>query len=419
MRSRPPSALSTVAQIAIVLVVFAIATVVLLGSTLFARHAASAIALPTATPEPIPSGYFKPSDDQWQSLTVVPVRTMSFGDVSDTDGTIAPADDLTTQIFSPFTGRVTAVYVTVGDHVRSGTPLFAGEGGEGAQALNDLATAQRTLDAAQVQLHVTEANRRRLLALGRVDGAARKDIEQSKADLATAYAAVKNDELAIALVRSRLRVLGEAAPAHAASASSAAPPPTNVIVRAPIDGVVMQRAVGVGQYLDSTANGASNALLTISGLSHVFLVANVTETQIARVHVGDPVAVTMLAFPGRVFDARVAFVAPMVDPTTHRIAVRAEVDNPDGSLRPGMFGSFSIATGAPTNAVGVPEDAVIFEGDSARVWVTGPNHSLALRYFTAGKTVNGMVEALRGLKSGDRVVTRGSVFIDRAAQGDD
>jgi cobalt-zinc-cadmium efflux system membrane fusion protein len=67
----------------------------------------------------------------------------------------------------------------------------------------------------------------------------------------------------------------------------------------------------------------------------------------------------------------------------------------------------------------VPEQAVIFEGDTARVWIVGANRTLALRYFTAGKTVDGMVEALRGLQSGDRVVTQGSVFIDRAAQGDD
>jgi len=403
----------------IVAAIFGIAVLAFIVSPVLTHRSPTAVA--QSTPEPIPSGYFKPTDDQWQSLTIAPLHEMAFGDVSSTDGTIAPADDTTTQIFAPFTGRVANVFVTVGDYVHKGTPLFSGEGGEYAQAVNDLATAQRSLAAAQVQLHVTEANRLRLLKLGRVDGAAVKDIEQSKADEATAVATVKNDETAIALVRSRLRVLGEGAGTQTAPSATSGNTalPTTVVIRAPIDGIVTQRAIGNGQYVDSAANGSSNPLLTISGLYRVFFVGNATETQIGSVHVGDPVTVTMLAFPDRVFDARVKFISPIVDPTTHRIAVRAEVDNPDGALKPGMYGTFKITTGAASNEVGVPEQAVIFEGDTARVWIVGPNRTLALRYFTAGKTVDGMVEALRGLEPGDRVVTRGSVFIDRAAQGDD
>jgi cobalt-zinc-cadmium efflux system membrane fusion protein len=309
------------------------------------------------------------------------------------------------------------VFVTVGDHVRKGTPLFSGEGNEYAQATNDFLAAQRSLDAAHVQLHVTAANRARLLKLGRVDGAARKDIDQSKADLAAATATVRNDETAVALVRSRFRVLDAGITSTGATASGALP--TSTVVRAPIDGIVTQRAIGAGEYLDSAANGAANPLITITSLTRVFFVANATEEQIGHIHLGDPLTVTLVAFPGRVFDARVKYIAPTVDPNTHRIAVRAEVDNAERSLRPGMFGTFTIATGAPSMALGVPEDAVIFEGDTARVWIVGPNRTLALRYFTAGKTVNGVVEARRGLAPGDRVVTRGSVFIDRAAQGDD
>jgi len=415
MRSRAPRNLTLVLQFALVAALFAIVLIIFLVSPIVLQRETPAVA--QSSPEPIPSGFFKPTADQWQSLTIAPVRSMAFGDVSDTDGTIAPADDTTVQIFSPFTGRVSDVFVTVGDHVRKGTPLFSGEGNEYAQATNDFLAAQRSLDAAQVQLHVTAANRARLLKLGRVDGAARKDIDQSKADLAAATPTVRNDETAVALVRSRIRVLDAGITSTGATASGALP--TSTVVRAPIDGIVTQRAIGAGEYLDSAANGASNPLITITSLTRVFFVANATEEQIGHIHLGDPLTVTLVAFPGRVFDARVKYIAPTVDPNTHRIAVRAEVDNAERSLRPGMFGTFTIATGAPSMALGVPEDAVIFEGDTARVWIVGPNRTLALRYFTAGKTVNGVVEARRGLAPGDRVVTRGSVFIDRAAQGDD
>jgi cobalt-zinc-cadmium efflux system membrane fusion protein len=191
------------------------------------------------------------------------------------------------------------------------------------------------------------------------------------------------------------------------------------VVRAPIGGTIVQRAVGPGQFVQSAANGASTALLTISDLSHVFFVAQVTEDQIARVRVGDPVTVRLDAFPGRTFDARVNFIAPAVDPNTHRVAVRARVENPDGELKAGMFGSFRIATGEPEDHLAVPEQAVIFEGDTARVWITGPHRSIALRYIKAGKTLDGTVEVLSGLRAGDRVITGGSVFIDREAQGGD
>jgi cobalt-zinc-cadmium efflux system membrane fusion protein len=229
---------------------------------------------------------------------------------------------------------------------------------------------------------------------------------------------VDNAEIAAKLARAHADVLG------AAAKQSPQPGPTGafatqVVVRAPIGGMVMQRAVGPGQFVESAASGGSNALLTISDLSHVFFVAQVTEDQIARIRIGDAVTVRMDAFPGRTFDARVNFIAPSVDPNTHRIAVRARVENPDVALKPGMFGSFRIYTGAAEDHLAVPEAAVIFEGDTARVWITGPHRSIALRYIKAGKTVDGTVEVLSGLRAGDRVITGGSVFIDREAQGGD
>jgi len=373
----------------------------------------------SATPAPVPSGYFKPTAEEWDELTIAPVREMPFPAVSETEGTIAPADDATTQVFSPYTGRVTAVYPTVGDTIVKGAPLFAIDGTEYAQAQNDIATAEQTLAAARVQLHVTTVNRQHLLALLKAGGAAAKDVAQSAADLSAAQVAVSNGETAVALVRSRLRVLGfsDAEIAHIAKSDPRTTLHTSIVVPAPITGIVTQRGVGVGQNVDSAANGASNALFTITDLSRVFLVAAVPETSIASVHVGDPVTVKMLAFPGRTFAANVTYIAPMVDATTHRIMVRAEVSNPEIALKPGMFGSMTIQTSDGERHPGVPEDAVIFEGDSARVWITGPNRTLALRAITVAPTVDGIVPVLAGVAAGDHVVTTGSIFIDRAASG--
>ena len=383
--------------------------------------AAETAASVPATP-PVPAGYFKPTDEDWENLTFTRVEPAPFPDVDETEGTIAPADDTTTQVFSPYTGRVTAVYPTVGDTVRAGEPLFAVEGAEYAQAQNDLSAAVETLRAARVQAQVTAVNRAHLLALERLGGAASKDVEQSAADLATTQTAVKNDEVAVGLVRSRLQQLGltgveidRLANAKAGSTTLG----SSVIVTAPIDGTITQRGVGVGQQVDSAANGSSDVLFTITDLSRVFFVADVSETSIANVHVGDPISVRLLAFPGRTFDARVKYIAPALDPVTHRIAVRAEIDSGDGDLKPGMFGEMRIAYARPAPKLSVPEEAVIFEDDTARVWITGPNKTLALRYVHAGKTVDGNVEVISGLQPGDHVVTSGAIFIDRALRGGD
>jgi cobalt-zinc-cadmium efflux system membrane fusion protein len=130
------------------------------------------------------------------------------------------------------------------------------------------------------------------------------------------------------------------------------------------------------------------------------------------------VEVRVLAYPGRIFKAKLAYVAPSVDPNTHRLPVRAEVENPDGALKPEMFARFSIITGDDTEAPAVPESAVVYEGETARVWVAGADKSLALRQIRVGRISEGKVEVVAGLAPGEQVVTSGSLFIDRAAKGD-
>jgi cobalt-zinc-cadmium efflux system membrane fusion protein len=80
-----------------------------------------------------------------------------------------------------------------------------------------------------------------------------------------------------------------------------------------------------------------------------------------------------------VFKAKLTYVAAAIDPNTHRLPVRAEVENPDGALKPEMFANFSIITGNAVTAPAVPEEAVIYEGQTARVWVAGKDKSLGLR----------------------------------------
>ena len=194
--------------------------------------------------------------------------------------------------------------------------------------------------------------------------------------------------------------------------SSRAPDPVTTVT-APIAGIVTDRQVGPGEYLQA---GASTPAYTIGDQSQVWLIADVREAAIASIAVGQRVEVRVLALPGRIFQAKVTAVGAGVDPVTRRVQVRAALANPDGKLKPQMFATFSIITSGATEAPAVPEGAVVREGDAAHVWVVSDDQALVSRSIRTGRSLEGMLEVLDGLKAGERVVTRGSLFIDRAAQ---
>jgi len=358
---------------------------------------------PAPPPPAPPPGTFVATDQQWATLKFVTVAAQGFRSQTQTDGKIATDDDRTTQVFSPYSGRVTRVLAKVGDTVSAGQPLFAVQASEFVQGQADLAGA-----LAQVKL--TEAADVRQHDLLQSNGAALKDVQQADSDLATAKAALE-------AVRGRLHILGESDAQITALEHGASGKGAETVVTAPISGVVTQRAVGAGQNIGSVTNGGANPAFVVSDIGTVWLVGNLREDDAPQAHVGQAIEVTVPALPGRVFSAKVDYVSPTVDPVTRRVAVRAQIANPGGVLKPEMFAAFTLITSDATDAVGVPEAAVIFEGDTARVWVAHDGHALELRQIKAGRTSGDMVEVVSGLQPGERVVTSGSLFIDRAAQG--
>jgi cobalt-zinc-cadmium efflux system membrane fusion protein len=361
---------------------------------------------------------FRPTAAQWADFAVQSVQSAPFQDRQETDGKIATNDDRTTPVFSPFTGRVTKVLVQAGQVVKKGEPLFAVQASEYVQAQNDLGSAKATLESAQVQLKAAEADENRLHELYKVDGASLKDWQAAQASLAAARAAHRSAEVALSAVQNRLRIYGQSDKEISALQSGATSHgiEPEAVVRAPVDGTVVLRQVEPGQFLSSAANGSANPVFSISDLSTVWMVANVREADAGRVRLGDEMNVRVLAFPGRTFQAKVTYIAPTVDPTTRRIAVRAEISNPDRILKPEMFADFAISVGPASSSLAVPENAVIYEGESAHVWLARPDHSLVLQQVRLGRSAEGLVEVIDGLRPGDRIATSSTLFIDRAVK---
>ena len=361
---------------------------------------------------------FQATAAQWRDFDVQPVRPMSFQDQQDTDGKIATNDDRTTPVFSPYTGRVTRVFVQAGAVVSKGQPLFAVQGSEFVQAQNDLGAAEAAEQSAQVQVKSAAADEARLHQLYQADGASLKDWQTSQTTLAAAQASLRSAQVSMSAVQNRLKIFGESdreigALAIGARARKLQP---EAVVAAPADGTVVARQVEPGQFVSGAASGTSTPVFSISDLSTVWLVANVREADAGKVRLGDQMNVRVLAYPDRVFHAKVTYIAPAVDPVTRRLAVRAEIANADRVLKPEMFANFGIDTGPASNALAVPEDAVIYEGQNAHVWLARPDHSLGSQQVRLGRSAGGLVEVLDGLRPGDRIATSGALFIDRAVK---
>ncbi len=362
------------------------------------------------------TGVFYPTPAQWATLTVEPVQQRVFQSEHVTEGKIAVDEDRSTPIFSPYAGRVIKLFVKPGDTVTVGQALFTVQAADMVQAQNDFISAATALNKARSAQNLAQIidKRQRLLYEGKA--VPLKEVQNARAALDAAENDVRSAEVALEATRNRLRILGKTDQEITDFQEKGTIDPATLIT-APIAGTIVQRKVGPGQYVGS---GSTDPVFIIGDLSTVWVVAFIRETEAPIVHVGQQIYFTVLAYPDRSFPATISYVAAALDPATRRLLVRATINNDAGLLKPEMFASVKILSGESDKAVAVPRDAIIYEGDAARVWVVRDKDSekaIELRRIKVGLTNGSMVEVLKGLAPGDRVVTKGSLFIDRVAAG--
>ena len=344
---------------------------------------------------------FRPTVAHWQTLAVEPVEPFKFRETVGTDAKIAINEDRTTPVFSPYTGQVLKLMVKPGDHVQVGTPLFTIKANDMVQAQNDYLKANSDLNTVRSALQLAEKTYNRSKSLYEAKAGPLKDFQAAEDGFTAA--------------RNRLQILGKSDKDVVALVTQGQIS-SEATVNAPIAGTIVQRKVGPGQFL---GNGASDPAFVIGDLSTVWLISNVRESDAAKIQVGQAIEFTTLALPNRAFTALVSYVSPAVDPASRRIQVRAEIANPDGALKPEMFANVSIVTSVDEEAASVPRSALIYEGSDVRVWVALPDKTIELRKVEVGLTNGERVQIARGLKAGEKVVTKGSLFIDRIAKSKD
>lgn len=368
------------------------------------RHLTAPAAAPADT---TPPGSFRATPDQLAQMKIEPVRGGDAAGTVQATGTISVDEERSTPVVLPFSGQVAQVLVEAGQTVTKGQPLLRVASADYNTARGALAAAVAQQRTAAAQLKIAEDNAKRQEEIYQTAGGALKDYRQAQSDLVAARSAAATADSAATTARGQLALVGGAQQSGALA--------TYV---APVSGVVVARNVAPGQYVGA---GGDKPLLTVADLSTVWLVAQLAESDAGAVKLGDPVTVTTPAYPGRRFTATIDNVAAALDPATHRLPVRASVANPGGALKPQMFASFAIQRiargGRPVAGVLVPSQAVIHEGDGARVWVSLGHGLLRAQAVTVADSDGGVDTISAGLKPGDRIVTAGALFVNQAGLG--
>ena len=361
-----------------------------------------------ANSSPAPGADFVLTPDQLAAVTVVSVEQHLFSEEINTEGKIGVDEYQATPVFSPYPGRVVSIFARTGERVKKGQRLFSLQANEMVQAQNDYLAALNVLNKARSQLALSQAAEKRLRDLYESRVTTLRELQNAQNDLTSTTNDARTAEVGLEAVRSRLRILGLRDDEVANLQKGSINPET--AINAPLDGTIIQRKIGPGQYVGS---GGGEPSYIIGDLSKVWLIAQLREPDAARVDLGDRIKFRVLAFPERVFDGQINFIGASVDPATRRITVRADIENTDNLLKPEMYASVRIINERETVSPSVPRSAVVLEGPKASVWVLGAGNAVQSRRVRPGIIDGGNIEILQGLAVGERVISRGSLFIDR------
>ena len=293
------------------------------------------------------------SDSQLASVKVEPVEEREFPVEKDAVGSIGFNEDMTVQVFTPYQGRIVALFAEVGNDVTKGQTLFTIDS-------PDLLQAESTLIAAAGVLELNSKNLVRLRDLYTTRAVSQHDVEQATSDQQTA-------EGNLQAARDAVRLFGKAdADIDTIIAKRSADP--TLVVPSPITGRITARNAAPGLYVQP---GNEPAPYTVADIKTMWMLANVTETDSPAFRVGQQVKVKVSALPGRLFDGTITTIAATVDQNTRRVLVRSDVSDPQHELRSGMFADFVISVGAPSQKSG-PRDRKAGGGPTMTwTWVKG------------------------------------------------
>ena len=301
-----------------------------------------------------------------------------------------------------------------GDQVAKGQPLFVIEAADTVQAQNDFISAMTGLNKAKSALDLAQMQDTRAKDLFEGKAVPLKDYQQSQATLIQAQNDMRSSQTALEAARNKLHILGFTDDAIASFQDKGRHQSEHhdLLADRGHRRAAQGRARAIRQFWRQRSRLRDRR--SLHRLAHRVRPRNRCGDRCRSARRYRSTCWRCRAAPL----PRVSTMSSAaIDPTTRRLLVRATVDNKDGLLKPEMFANVTIYSSGEHPAVGVPKQALIYEGDQVRLWVAHEDKSIELRQIKTGLINGNLVEVDGNLKPGEQIVTKGSLFIDRAASG--
>jgi cobalt-zinc-cadmium efflux system membrane fusion protein len=355
-------------------------------------QAASEAASPQAPPGEV---WLTPSQVAEAKIKVEAVTDQVVDDTITTSGVVTLSDQLTGHVFSPVSGRVAKIDAQLGEQVKKGEVLAVIESPDIGSAVSDTHKAEADMVASEHDL-------KRKKDLFEQKAASAADVETSEDNYRTAKAELERSRqkqylLKVGNVDAVTQTYG---------------------LTAPVDGEVLLRNINPGVELQGQyAGGQAQELFTIGQLDTVWVLGDVYEIDMGRVHVGARAAITVLAYPDKLLEGKVDWVSGSLDPNTRTAKVRCTFANPDKLLRPQMFATVRVSVDQK-KALAIPRDALVRLGEYKVVFVQSGDADGHVRFERIPVDVDERegspwVEVQHGLEPGQLVVTSGSMFLSQ------
>jgi len=310
------------------------------------------------------------------------------GAISATGKVEANADRIA-HVSPRISGKIVAVKASLGDSVAAGQALATLDSVELGEALSRYHLSKTKLSLAQSSMD-------RVKGLVEKKIAARKDILQAETDYKTAQTELHTDEERLSLYGvsiAELKGEGHKRPL--------------LPVRSPIGGIITEKHAIVGELSDP-----SKSLYTVADLSNVWVLVDINEKDLAKVHRGQTAVVMVGAFPDLKLKGRITYIADLVDEATRTVKARIEVANPGRKLKPEMFATVELALAADAPPVlAIPEDALQDLDGKKVVFVAENEAEFGARQVQTGRVAGGMIEIVAGLEEGERYAVKGAFIL--------
>lgn len=374
------------------------------------KAAAKAQATPAAT---IPPDIVVAEEQELKQIAIEPVVEKTIAVEQETTGKVAFNEDRMTPVFTPYAGRVVEVLVNKGALVNAGQPMLIVEAPDYVTAQNDLSAARAEVEKSKIAVDAAQKVVDRLRILVQREAVATKDLQVAEVDLAKAREELNRDEAAVAVAKNKLALFGKE-PKEIDDLEKHLPEKLErrIVIRAPIGGTIVERKVGPGEYVKPDM---PEPLFLLSDLSTLWVMADVYESFMPHIRLGTPVQISTAAYPDRYFPARISFINPTVDATTRTVHVRCVVPNRGGALKPDMFAKIKIGAAMPTATPAVPASAILSLNNASYVLVEQAHTRFQRRPVKTGREVDGFTTIEEGVKSGERVVTKGVLLLNNGA----